>query len=205
MTVMKRLLLCVALSFELTSISFHEKNRCGVNGFLQINPVGPRSYKLRKDSGGGGFGSSVVLFVTGSSTSPPNGTSIDSLLDDLEPPLINFGRGSILFGEKPQTKRNNSLLTLWKTTRNNLPKFVTGAWREDTGDDNPLGALYNMAFVRLPIILAFTGYVKNNMDGHPLYVDFGNGPFEFIPIAAAALLILMMGPGFIIENENVET
>ena len=125
-------------------------------------------------------------------------------LDDLEPPEINFVRNSILFDENPQTKRNNIILNVWKSTRRNVPKFITGAWYDDrTLDDNPMGALYNMAFVRLPILLAYTGYLKNTfLDNHPIFIDFGNGPFLFHPIAATALLILMLGPCFIVKNKN---
>ena len=126
------------------------------------------------------------------------------LLDDLEPPTINFVRNSILFDENPQTKRNNIILNVWKSTRSNVPKFITGAWYDDrTLDDNPMGALYNMAFVRIPILLAYMGYLKNTfLDDHPIFIDFGNGPFLFHPIAATALLILMLGPWFIVKNNN---
>lgn len=194
MTLLERLLVCIAL-FELIC-TFHDKPSFGVNGFLQRKPLSshPCNKKIVSSS----------LLIVFDSTNNPKETM--ALLDDLEPPPINLRRGSILFDENPQTKRNNDVLTLWKMTRTNLPKFVTGAWRNDTGDDNPLGALYNMAFVRLPIILAFAGYVKNNIDGHPLFVDFGSGPLEFAPIAATALLILMLGPSFfIIEKQNIET
>lgn len=188
----ERLFWYIAL-IQLIICTFYDRRCLELNGFLQRKPM--LSYPCSK-----GTVTCSVLFY--SESTHRNGTV--AMMDDLEPPPINLKRGSILFDENPQTKRNNDILTFWKMTRTNLPKFVTGAWRDDTGDDNPVGALYNMAFVRLPIILAFIGYVKNYTDGHPLYVDFGNGPFEFAPIAGIALLLLMLGPWFTNEKQSTE-
>jgi len=124
----------------------------------------------------------------------------EKYLDNLRPPELNLSRESILFGENPSTKKNNSVLRLWRQMKATLPKIVTGAWNDNCGEDNPAGALYNLAFVRLPVIGAFLVYVKNNATGHPLIVDIGNGPFEMSPVAVIGVLVLMLGP-VLVESE----
>lgn len=120
--------------------------------------------------------------------------SEDVDLDDLRPPDLNLARDSILFGDNPSTKKNNSIRTFWQRTKSVLPKIITGAWNNNLGEENPVGALYNMVLVRLPVLLAFLVYVKNTVQGHPFVVDFGNGPFEPNPVVLMGLLYLLLGP-----------
>ena len=91
----------------------------------------------------------------------------------------------------------------WATCKANLPAIVTGAWDESAGDDEPGGALANLALVRtcqrvfvaspryaiaathntpragiplLALLAYYTQYLV--LDGSPLIVDFG---FDDVP------------------------
>jgi hypothetical protein len=93
----------------------------------------------------------------------------DEIIDvDLLPAPINFSRDSILFGRKPSTLKRNEALTLWKNIKTTFPKIVTGARTSTTADENPIGGMYNMIFVRIPVILAALTYGKNLVENHPL-------------------------------------
>mmetsp|Transcript_51976 Transcript_51976/g.62524 ORF Transcript_51976/g.62524 Transcript_51976/m.62524 type:complete len:193 (-) Transcript_51976:38-616(-) len=123
-------------------------------------------------------------------------------LDDLLPPAINFYRDSMLFSDNPNNnRRSNVILHFWRRTKSTFPRIVTGAWRESTGEENPIGALYNMVFVRMPVLCALGVYLRNCSVGHPLVVDLGNGPFEISPLVVVGVLFLILGPSFI-ENEG---
>ena len=128
----------------------------------------------------------------------------NNFMDDLTPPPVNFVRNSILFSDNPSTKqRNNSALDVWKFTRTYLPAFITGAWpwRDiPTLDERPLAALYNAAFVRLPVVSVAIGYLYQKIyEKHDLIVDFGfggplfgNGPQAINPIIVIGVLILIL-------------
>jgi len=121
-------------------------------------------------------------------------------MDELTPPEINLtvfqGSSSTLFDENPVTKANNGPLTLWKETKSLLPPIITGAWGDTRlADNNPVGALYNMMFVRLPTFGMFGVYAKNLFSGHPLIMDFGYGPFQVSPIIVLCTMFLILGPG----------
>ena len=67
----------------------------------------------------------------------------------------------------------------WATAKANLPAIVTGAWEESAGDDEPGGALANLALVRLPLLALLAYYTQYLvLDGSPLIVDFG---FDDVP------------------------
>ena len=67
----------------------------------------------------------------------------------------------------------------WATCKANLPAIVTGAWDESAGDDEPGGALANLALVRLPLLALLAYYTQYLvLDGSPLIVDFG---FDDVP------------------------
>mmetsp|Transcript_32383 Transcript_32383/g.64176 ORF Transcript_32383/g.64176 Transcript_32383/m.64176 type:complete len:188 (+) Transcript_32383:43-606(+) len=121
-------------------------------------------------------------------------TGDDMFLDDLTPPQLDFARDSILFGEKPSTKKNNGVLMLWKGTKSILPKVVTGAWKDSVGEENPVGALYNVAFVRIPVILAFAVYLRNELEGRPLLVDLGYGQLAMSPLVIVGFMVIFLGP-----------
>ena len=129
-------------------------------------------------------------------------------LDDLTPPTINIARDSILFSENPSTKRNNAFLNVWISCKNNLPPIITGAWpwrikqrRSEASqdnvvvyaaDENPLGAMYNMAFVRIPVIGIAIVYCYNLSHGHPLIMDLGQGTFEVSPLIVLSVLAFIL-------------
>eukprot|EP00980_Cylindrotheca_fusiformis_P020092 scaffold7169_cov107-Cylindrotheca_fusiformis.AAC.1 len=119
-------------------------------------------------------------------------------LDDLTPPAINWKRDSILFSENPSTRRNDAALKVWDSCQDKLPPIMTGAWpwrrRQRRGgiEKNPLGALYNMTFVRMPVIGIAVVYIQNLLHGHPLIMDMGHGPFEVSPFAVLSILALIL-------------
>ena len=132
--------------------------------------------------------------------SDPNIERNSNYLDDLTPPPVNFARNSILFSENPSTKsRNNPVLDAWTVSRTYLPALVTGAWpwRDvDRMDQQPMAALYNMLFVRIPIVIVIVTYLKNLiLDGHGLVMDFGlvgNGPQAVNPILVLGVLCIIL-------------
>jgi hypothetical protein len=100
---------------------------------------------------------------------------------------------SILFGEDPATVASNNALRLWKLMKDSLPYIFTGGQAgSDVSDFNPMGGIYNVIFVRLPTILAGCVYGKNLVEGHPLVVDLGDGPFEVNPLAVAGVLYVIL-------------
>ena len=127
--------------------------------------------------------------------------------NDLMPPEININffqsSSSLLFSENPVTKENNGPLRIWKQVKSIFPPVMTGAWTTWTGresisvvgDDNPIGALYNMVFVRFPAIGMFGVYTKNLLQDKPLIIDFGYGPFEVSPIIVYSVMFVILGPG----------
>jgi len=116
-------------------------------------------------------------------------------LSDILPPTVSFSRNSILFSENPVTQRNNEVLTFWRGVKKFVPPFITGAWpwRDPyLGEANPLDAFYNIIFVRLPIVAMGFIYAKNLKEGHPLIMDYGDGPFEMSPIIVFAVLAIVL-------------
>ena len=135
---------------------------------------------------------------------------------DLIRPPINIRKESLLFSDNPSTAKNNNIARLWKILRNNLPYVMTGVSSSksdehdftdgtdgtdgigtstsDFVDDNPIGAIYNIIFVRLPTILASLVYTKNLIERHPLYIDlgFGGGAFEIPPLFVYGVLIIIL-------------
>ena len=129
-----------------------------------------------------------------------NNSYNDSYLDDLTPPPVNFARNSILFSEQPSTRvRNNSSLDAWRFARNHLPAAVTGAWPwrdQEALEQRPLAALYNAAFVRLPVLGVAASYLyQKTVEGHDLVMDFGfdaTGPQAIPPVVVLAVLVLIL-------------
>ena len=129
------------------------------------------------------------------SSSTKNSEANYRYIEDLTPPTVNFKRDSILFSDNPSTQRSNSGLDLWKACKKNLPAVFTGAWPwrdPNVADNDPLAGFYNLAFVRLPVILVGVVYTKNLLEGHPLVVDFGDGPFAMNPLIIYAVLALVL-------------
>ena len=115
-------------------------------------------------------------------------------LDELSPPSISFTKNSILFGEDPPTEANNVPLLLWQETKTVLPNFITGAWNEKDGDRDPVEYLYNLVFVRLPVVLMGVVYLNNLLHGHGLYMNFGHGsaPFEVPAVIVFGVIYVIL-------------
>jgi hypothetical protein len=119
------------------------------------------------------------------------------IMDDLRPPPVNFARNSILFSDNPSTKaRNNPILDGWIVCRTYLPPPITGAWvwkNVQHLDDRPLGALYNVVFVRVPVLCVTGVYLQNLLNHQPLVMDIiGTGPTEMNPIIVLSILIVIL-------------
>ena len=112
-------------------------------------------------------------------------------LDELSPPSISFTKNSILFGDNPPTEKDNGPLFLWRQTKSILPNVVTGAYKAGDGDRNPVGHLYNLLFVRMPVVLMGIVYINNLIRGHPLYMSFGQ-PFEVPTIIVLGVLYIIL-------------
>ena len=138
------------------------------------------------------------LLVRQKQQRPEDESSTDTAnyyMDDLTPPSVNFKRDSILFSENPSTKSNDPALKWWNSCKAHLPPVLTGAWSwrdASVANHNPIGALYNMAFVRFPVIVVGLVYLKNLIEGHPLIMNFGYGPMEMGPIVVLAVLALIL-------------
>jgi len=61
---------------------------------------------------------------------------------------------------------------------------------------DPAAGLYNMIFVRLPVIVSGVVYVYNLSTGHPLIVDLGivgdDGAFELSPILVGTIFWIIL-------------
>lgn len=118
--------------------------------------------------------------------------------DELTAPPVRLAQESVLFGENPATRRNNAMSALWTASKVRLPPVFTGAWPwrpQDVADDNPIGGLYNMAFVRLPVLAVAVAYLRNNVSQDiPLVMDvgLGGGPFVVHPLFVLTVLALIL-------------
>jgi hypothetical protein len=110
--------------------------------------------------------------------------------DDLQPPPFNLRKESLLFDENATTRQDSNVRRLWLACQQNLPQIVHGT-REGI-DPEPLGALYNVMFVRIPAIVAGIVYCYNFCTGHPLIVDVGDGAFEMQPIIVVGVLYVLL-------------
>ena len=124
-----------------------------------------------------------------------NGNNLENNIDsNLIRPPINIRKESILFSDNPTTAANNNIARTWKSMRMNLPYVITGATKDEFSpvDKNPIGAIYNVLFVRLPTVLAGLLYSKNLIQGHPLFCDVGAGPFEIPPLIVYGVLLVIL-------------
>mmetsp|Transcript_833 Transcript_833/g.1281 ORF Transcript_833/g.1281 Transcript_833/m.1281 type:complete len:192 (-) Transcript_833:274-849(-) len=123
-------------------------------------------------------------------------SSIDS--DDDVSSAFKPSRGkSMLFSppdndDDEMNKAEDIPLVVWREVKSSLPRFVHGAKETDSGDDNPLGCIYNLIFVRVPVIGAGVVYAKNLLSGYPLVIDVGQGPFEVNSFFVAACLWVLL-------------
>jgi len=120
---------------------------------------------------------------------------------------------SFLFNEKKGgalSELDADALTLWRQTRTMFPPIVTGAWDANTKytDNNPWGAIYNMFFVRVPVLVGLAVYLKNLLvDGHGFVVNFGynvGGNMVVSPLLVLGVAYLMLGPLLVQKDEDEE-
>jgi len=187
---------CNHVAFSLSVSSQHRMSYASRTLLPTSFPSFPRRrYHLRERDGDG---EEMYTFDKGDNASDndnTDSTSTTDRLDDLTAPSINLARGSILFSENPSTQRNNDFLSLWRFCKVNLPAVITGAfpWKDaDVADDNPIGGLYNIAFVRMPVIAVGFIYGKNLWEGHPLVMDIGDGPFVMSPLVVLIVIALIL-------------
>jgi len=191
------LLLSIAISLNEVVHSFTVTPKQRVtSGAVLSSSISPSKQRLREKDG-----DVEEYYIFGDNASDTDNTPspasfpIGKELDNLTPPPINLARDSILFSVNPSTKRNNGVLDLWRSCKTNLPAVITGVWPwkdSDFADDNPIGGLYNITFVRMPAIVVGFVYGINLFEGHPLIVDIGNGPFVMSPLVVLAVLALML-------------
>lgn len=109
---------------------------------------------------------------------------------------------SFLFNDRDGTVSDldADALTLWQQMRTILPSIITGAWDANIKytDENPWGAIYNMLFVRIPVLVALAVYLKNLIvDHHGFVVNFGynvNEDMVVSPLLVIGVAYLMLGP-----------
>ena len=91
----------------------------------------------------------------------------------------------------------DSPLLVWKGLKQVLPPIVTGAWKGSEGDENPLGAMYNLVFVRGVTLICTAWYIKCLLGegGGAFSLDFGiGGPVEIPPIGVALVVARILLP-----------
>jgi hypothetical protein len=162
----------ILLAFTLSTISF---------------AFSPSHIRCRKDTTRPYKGAFIAM-------QQENENEVDYELDELSPPSISFTKNSILFGDNPPTEKNNGPLLLWQQTKSILPNFVTGAWKESDGDRDPVEYLYNLVFVRLPVVLMGVVYCNNLIHGHGLYMNVGHGssPFEVPAVVVFGVIYVIL-------------
>ena len=96
------------------------------------------------------------------------------------------------FGE-----RDDQYLLVWRSLKETLPPIITGAWNHSDGDEFPLGAIYNLVFVRAVTIICTVWYVRNLLDGGngKFSLNFGiGGPVEVPPVGVAIVVARILLP-----------
>lgn len=107
--------------------------------------------------------------------------------------------GTNLYGQGGDfDERDNGTLLVWRSLKQTLPPIVTGAWNGSEGDDNPLGAMYNLVFVRVVTLLCSAWYVRAGLlgeGGGSFSLDFGiGGPIEVPPVGVALVVARILLP-----------
>lgn len=88
------------------------------------------------------------------------------------------------------------LAPAWATIKKYVPPVITGSWDPDDAERNkrPGEAIYNMVFIRIPVIAAGIWFAQFVSSGHHLVMDFGlgSGPVEVSPFIVAGVVALML-------------
>lgn len=153
---------------------------------------------------------------------------------DLQPPIYNLQKESLLFDDTSATLYNNNMVRFWILCQRYLPRIVHGKRRkgkqqqqnnnnqsinqayysttataQNTNskkqqqeidnndnndiDDHPIAYLYNMFFVRIPIIITGIFYMYQLLyQKHPFICDLGDGPFEVPAIIVLGVLYILL-------------
>jgi hypothetical protein len=129
---------------------------------------------------------------------------------DLQPPVYNLRKESILFDETSATLYKNNMARLWILCQHYFPRIVHGGPRNNRSSSSsstslipfendsghpPIAYLYNMFFVRIPIIMTGIFYLYQLYHGHPFVCDFGfygKGPFEVPPYIVLGILYVLL-------------
>jgi hypothetical protein len=101
--------------------------------------------------------------------------------------MRSFDSGS---GDVPE------LASAWAAIKKYVPPIVTGSWDPEDAERNkrPGEAIYNMVFIRIPVIAAGIWFVQFIATGNQLVLDFGlgSGPAEVSPFIVAGVVALML-------------
>lgn len=140
-----------------------------------------------------GLSTSILLNLTNKNKIGNTESVGQDELDELSPPSISLTKNSILFDPDAPTQKNNIPLEIWCVAKSIFPSFVTGAWEEGKGDRTPVEHLYNMIFVRLPVVGMGMVYIWNLLRGHGLYMNFGDGTIFEVPslIVLGAIYVIL--------------
>lgn len=150
---------------------------------------------------------------------------------DLQPPIYNLQKESLLFDSTSATLYNNNMARFWMLCQRYLPRIVHGKRKKgkqqqknksqsmnqayysttttsaqntnsknqqqmtenDNNDDHPIAYLYNMFFVRIPIIITGLFYMYQLLyERHPFICDLGDGPFEVPAIIVLGVLYILL-------------
>ena len=89
---------------------------------------------------------------------------------------------------------DRELLAAWLAVKSLLPPIVSGAWRKSDGNERPGEALYNLVFVRFPVLCGAAWYTGFVLEGREWYVDlgFGSGPMLVNPAVPFIVIALML-------------
>jgi len=118
--------------------------------------------------------------------------------------VFNLRKESLLFDDNATTRQDNNVQRFWNVCQSRLPYVVHGSSSSRSSKNSntaidPVAALYNMVFVRLPVIAAGVVYWYNLIiAGHPLIVDLGivvgdnNGALEVPPLLVGCVLWIIL-------------
>jgi hypothetical protein len=109
--------------------------------------------------------------------------------------ISNFRARNVCHQARLRNEDDNLSLSLWLKIKETLPPLVHGSWMSNAGDDNPLGAIYNLIFVRIPTIsvAAIYSYQLISNSEFQMTFDFGYGPVLIpSPIIAFAFVLILL-------------
>lgn len=162
------------------------------------NNIVPPIYNLRKES---------ILFDANSSTRYNNNlVRIWEFCENNLPRIIHGSRRHnnktnsrcrftmnriVEYFSSPETDAN--IQDTVKSENNRNSDYDDTPTKSSSASDEPIALLYNMIFVRIPIILTGIFYLYNLLYlSHPLICDIGYGSFEINPIIVLSVLYILL-------------